>query len=298
MTARHRPRPSPTRWPSLANHSALIVAEQFGTLVALHGDRIDLGLGRAPGTDRAVMAAIRRDAGAETVDQFPNQVLELLAYLGVSEPLESGAGSRIVAVLRNEAHPQPWLLGSSDFSARLAGAPDLPFAFAHHFAGGEHTPLAFELYRRSFTPSTVLDEPRAMVAVAALVADDAATARRLRLPQSLLQLRMRRGQPPARVPSQEEADSYPWAVAEDAFVDQRLADQAVGDLDHVRAGVAALVDATGANEVMVVPQGTSVEQRLRTVRELVPANGAEPDMGQSAATSWAASGELSPTSQR
>ncbi|CAN5285929.1 LLM class flavin-dependent oxidoreductase [soil metagenome] len=254
----------------LPNHSSLVVAEQFGTLVALYGDRIDLGLGRAAGTDPLVSATIRRTTGIETVDDFPQQVIELLAYFGTIPPLEGGQGSRIVAVPGLGDAPELWLLGSSDFSARLAGMMGLPFAFAHHFAGGDTTPLAFELYRDAFTPSVVLREPHSMVAVATAVADTAEEARRLMLPQSLLQIRMRTGQLPRRIPTMAEAEAYPWTDAENAFVDERLAQQAVGTLDHVRGRIDALVAATGADEVITVPQGPSVDHRLRTVSDLAP----------------------------
>jgi luciferase family oxidoreductase group 1 len=251
----------------LPNHSSLVVAEQFGTLVALHGDRIDLGLGRAAGTDPLVSATIRRSTGAETVDDFPQQVIELLAYFGTIAALEGGQGSRIMAVPGMGDSPELWLLGSSDFSARLAGMMGLPFAFAHHFAGGDTTPVAFEIYREAFTPSVVLSEPHAMVAVTALVAESAEQARRLALPQSLQMIRLRSGQP-TRVPTLEQALAHPWTAGENAFVDQRLAHQAVGTLDHVRSRIDALVASTLADEVIIVPQGPTLDIRLHTVRAL------------------------------
>lgn len=251
----------------LPNHSSLVVAEQFGTLVALYGDRIDLGLGRAAGTDPLVSSAIRRNVGIETVDDFPQQVIELLAYFGTIPPLEGGQGSRIMAIPGMGDSPELWLLGSSDFSARLAGMMGLPFAFAHHFAGGDATPLAFEIYRDAFRPSVVLDRPHSMVAVTALVADSADEARRLALPQALQMIRLRSGHP-TRVPSLADALAHPWTDAENAFVDQRLAHQAIGTLEHVRRRIEALVASTLADEVIVVPQGPGVDERLRTVREL------------------------------
>ncbi len=253
----------------LPNHSSLVVAEQFGTLVALHGDRIDLGLGRAAGTDPLVSATIRRNVGIETVDDFPQQVIELLAYFGTIPALETGQGSRIMAVPGMGDAPQLWLLGSSDFSARLAGMMGLPFAFAHHFAGGDGTPLAFELYREAFRPSVVLSEPHAMVSVTTLVADTSDQARRLALPQALQMIRLRSGLP-TRVPSLEDALAHPWTDAENAFVDQRLESQAIGTVAHVRERIDALVAATGADEVIVVPQGATRDVRLRTLRELAP----------------------------
>lgn len=252
----------------LPNHSSLVVAEQFGTLVALHGDRIDLGLGRAAGTDPVVSAAIRRHAGVESVDDFPQQVIELLAHFGTIQPLETGEGSRIVAFPGLGDAPQPWLLGSSDFSARLAGMMGLPFAFAHHFAGGAMTATAFEIYRRAFTPSVVLREPHSMIAVATVVGESAEHARRLALPQALIQLRMRTGQPLGRIPSLEEAEAHPWSDGERAWVDERLALQAVGTREVVRARLDELLAQTGADEIVLAPQGVEREHRIATLEAL------------------------------
>jgi alkanesulfonate monooxygenase SsuD/methylene tetrahydromethanopterin reductase-like flavin-dependent oxidoreductase (luciferase family) len=228
----------------LPNHSSLVIAEQFGTLSALHGDRIDLGLGRAPGTDQLTSSVLRRGAGADSVDDFPNQVVELLAWFGTIPPLESGIGSRVVAV------------------------PGLGFAFAHHFAGGPNTIRAFDLYRSSFTPSVILREPHAMVSVSALVADDRADAERLALPNALTFVRMRQGARPARIPSLAEAQGYPWSSAELEWVAERNSHQAVGDLAHVSQRIAELVNVTGADEVILAPQGPDLETKLRTLRDL------------------------------
>jgi luciferase family oxidoreductase group 1 len=252
----------------LPNHSSLVVAEQFGTLVALHGDRIDLGLGRAPGTDPLTSSVLRRGGGQESVDDFPNQVIELLAWFGTIPPLENGIGSRVVAVPGLGDSPELWLLGSSDFSAQLAGLMGLPFAFAHHFAGGPNTRVAFDAYRASFTPSVVLREPHAMIAVSALVADDAAEAERLMLPGSLAFVRMRQGARPSRIPTLAEAESHEWTDAERAWVADRNSQQAIGDIDHVKQRVADLVEATGVQEAIIVPQGPDLETKLRTLREL------------------------------
>ncbi len=252
----------------LPNHSSLVIAEQFGTLVALHGDRIDLGLGRAPGTDQLTSAILRRGAGAESVDDFPNQVLELLAWFGTIPPLDNGIGSRVVATPGLGDSPEMWLLGSSDFSARLAGLMGLPFAFAHHFAGGPNTVHAFEVYRSSFTPSVILREPHSMVAVSSLVADSTAEAERLALPNALMFVRMRQGLRPGRVPTMADAEAHPWSPAERAWVAERNSHQAIGDLAHATARIDALVAATGADEVIVVPQGPDLEVKARTLREL------------------------------
>jgi luciferase family oxidoreductase group 1 len=252
----------------LPNHSSLVVAEQFGTLVALHGDRIDLGLGRAPGTDQLTASILRRNLGTETVDDFPNQVIELLAFFGTIPPLENGLGAQPAAHPGLGDPPQLWLLGSSGFSARLAGMLGLPFAFAHHFAGGDNTPLAFQLYRDNFEPSAVLDEPHSMVAVAALIGDTQAEADRLALPNGLYFSRMRAGSRPGRIPTLAEAEAYDWSVAELEFVRERNAQQAVGDLDHVTARLEALAESTKADEIIVVPQGPDLQTKLRTLRDL------------------------------
>jgi len=252
----------------LPNHSSLVVAEQFGTLVALHGDRIDLGLGRAPGSDPVTSAAIRRNVGAESVDDFPQQVIELLAYFGTIPALESGEGSRVVAVPGLGDSPDLWLLGSSDFSARLAGAMGMPFAFAHHFAGGRNTPVVFDIYRNAFSPSVVLTEPHSMLAVATTVGEDRQDARRQLLPSTLQQLRMRQGIRPGRVPTIEEALAYEWTESDNAFLDERIAQQAVGDRDTVLGRIDTLARVTGADEVIVVPQAPTLDARLRTLRAL------------------------------
>jgi luciferase family oxidoreductase group 1 len=165
--------------------------------------------------------------------------------------------------------PQLWLLGSSDFSARLAGLMGLPFAFAHHFAGGPNTRVAFEVYRQNFTPSVVLAEPHSMVAVAALVADSADEAERLALPNGLSFVRMRKGERPGRIPTLEEAEKYPWSAAEREWVAERNSQQAIGDLAHTKRRIDDLVTATGADEVIVVPQGPDLDTKVRTLRDLV-----------------------------
>lgn len=252
----------------LPNHSSLVIAEQFGTLVALYGDRIDLGLGRAPGSDGLTSSVLRRGAGPDSVDDFPQQVIELLAWFGTIPPLDNGIGSRITATPGLGDAPELWLLGSSDFSARLAGLMGLPFTFAHHFAGGPNTLRAFEMYRSSFTPSVILTEPHAMVSVSALVADTTAEAERLAQPNALMFLRMRQGGRPDRIPSLAEAEAHPWSAAELDWVAERNSHQAIGDLALVTSRIDDLVAATGADEVIVVPQGPDLQSKTRTLREL------------------------------
>ncbi|MDM4764104.1 LLM class flavin-dependent oxidoreductase [Galbitalea sp. SE-J8] len=251
----------------LPNHSSLVIAEQFGTLVSLYGDRIDLGLGRAPGTDQFTASVLRRGSVDETAQDFPNQVLELFAWFGMAPPLDNGIGSRIVATPGAGAAPEIWLLGSSGFSAQLAGILGVRFAFAHHFAGGDQTPAAFELYRERFEPSAWLDAPHSGVAVAVALGETDEEARRRTLPQQLSMIRLRSGAP-GRTPTAEEADAHPWTDAELAFVASRNASQAVGTLSAVEGRIRSLVGETGADEVIVVPQGADTAQKVSTLEAL------------------------------
>ena len=195
-------------------------------------------------------------------------MVELLAWFGTIPPLENGIGSRVVAIPGLGDSPELWLLGSSDFSARLAGMLGLPYAFAHHFAGGTNTPQAFQLYREHFKPSVVLQQPHSMVAVAAVVAESTAEAERLNLPNALSFVKMRQGARPSRIPTLAEAEAHPWTEAETAWVTERNRQQAIGDLEHARARIHELVAATGADEVIVVPQGPDLATKLHTLREL------------------------------
>lgn len=251
----------------LPNHSSLVIAEQFGTLVSLYGDRIDLGLGRAPGTDGFTAQVLRRGSVDETAEDFPNQVVELFAWFGMSAPLDNGVGSRIVATPGAGNAPEIWLLGSSGFSAQLAGILGVRFAFAHHFAGGEGTPTAFQLYRDRFEPSPWLDAPHSAVAVAVALGQTEEEARRMTLPQQLSMIRLRSGNP-GRTPTMDEADAHAWTDAELAFVEMRNATQAVGTLPVVRERIDALVADTAADEVIVVPQGADTATKIATLEAL------------------------------
>ena len=167
-----------------------------------------------------------------------------------------------------------WLLGSSGYSAQLAGLLGLPFAFAHHFSS-ENTLPALELYRRTFRPSEVLDEPYALIAAAVLCAPDDAEAQRLALPSALQFLQLRLGRP-GPVPTPEEAAAYPYTAEERTFVDERLAGQVIGSPQTVRAGVTDLVGTTGVDELMVVTNTHDGADRLRSYRLLAEALDATP----------------------
>ena len=177
----------------LPNHVSLVVAEQFGTLEALHPGRIDLGIGRAPGTDQVTAAALRRSPEALSADDFPDQLVDLLSFFTGRWP-EDHPFSRITAVPGLGHQPALWLLGSSGYSAQVAGLFGLPFAFAHHFSPANTLP-ALALYRSHFRPSETLDRPHAMVAAAVVCADTDERARWLAGSGALSFLRLRAGRP-------------------------------------------------------------------------------------------------------
>jgi luciferase family oxidoreductase group 1 len=225
----------------LPNHAPLVVAEQFGTLAALHPDRIDLGIGRAPGTDQATAYALRRSPDL-SADAFPEDLSQLRAFLDGTYP-------RIRAVPAPERPPQVWLLGSSGYSAQLAGVLGLPFAFAHHFSA-RFTDPALELYRSSFQPADTLTAPYAMVTAAVFAADTDEEARRLAAPQGLSILRLRSGRPgPLATP--EEALAYDYSPQEREAIESFTESHIVGGPDTVRKGLQALLERTRPQELMV-----------------------------------------------
>ncbi|MFJ2033678.1 LLM class flavin-dependent oxidoreductase [Streptosporangium sp. NPDC087985] len=245
----------------LPNHAPLIVAEQFGTLHALHPGRIDLGLGRAPGTDPATARALRRH-GLDA-DDFPEQLAELTAFLDdafpAGHPLE-----KVVAIPRSPETGRPpiWLLGSSGFSAQLAGLLGLPFAFAHHFSAANTVP-ALDLYRSSFQPSAVLDRPYAMIGVSAVAAETSEQALRLARSGGLSMLRLRRGAPQP-TPTPEEAETYAYSPVEQDFLDDYLSKVVYGDTVRVRAGLEELRKRTEADELMITTMVHSPLDRIRS----------------------------------
>ncbi|MFJ3924861.1 LLM class flavin-dependent oxidoreductase [Streptomyces sp. NPDC090022] len=259
----------------LPNHAPLAVAEQFGTLEALAPGRVDLGLGRAPGTDGRTALALRGPGRLdEAAEEFPRQLAELTRFLDDDFP-DGHPYARVHAVpgpvQGPAARPPLWLLGSSGFSARLAGQLGLPFAYAHHFSAAGTVP-ALELYRDSFRPSAVLDEPYAVIGVAALAAEDAATARAQVLTGALSMLRLRSGRP-GLVPTPEEAAAYPYTPLEREFVDGWLATIVHGTPDEVRSGLDDLAKRTGADELMLTTNAHSGAARLRSYELVADAYG-------------------------
>lgn len=238
----------------LPNHQPLVIAEQFGMLEALHPGRIDLGIGRAPGTDQITAYALRRNLDP-AADDLPTQLAELRAFF-------AGRVPRIRATPGEGYEPQLWLLGSSDFSARLAGELGLPFSFAHHFMP-QNTMAALDVYRRSFRASPTLEAPHAMIAVQAICADTDEEARRIAAPGGLSFLRLRSGRP-GTFPSPEEAAAQDHTPAEQAFIDRWLASHVIGSPATVRDGLLDLQARTGVQEVMITTMVFDHADRIRS----------------------------------
>jgi len=239
----------------LPNHAPLQVAEQFGTLDALYPGRIDLGLGRAPGTDQATARALRRYF--DSADAFPADVQELLHFFEPARP-----GQPVRAVPGAGADVPVWLLGSSLFSARLSAALGLPFAFASHFA-----PAAMEeavaVYRREFRPSKRLQAPYAMLAINVVAADTEAEARRLFTTQQQAFVLLRRGQPGLVPPPIDDIESF-WSPAEKAMVEHALGCAVIGDPEQVRDGLRAFVDRHRPDELMLTANIFDHAARVRS----------------------------------
>ena len=245
----------------LPNHAPLVVAEQFGMLEALHPGRIDLGIGRAPGTDQITAAALRRSAAPLSDEDFPRQLAELIGYFK-GEFSERDPYRHVKAVPGNGDMPEIWLLGSSGYSAQLAGMLGLRFSFAHHFMP-RNTDAALELYRTHFHPSEYLSEPYVMVAVAALCAADDERARWLSGPARLSMARLRAGRP-TRFPTPEEAAAHEFSADEERSVSGLSGSAAIGGPDTVRERLDALARRTGADELMITTMVHDHADRIRS----------------------------------
>ena len=240
----------------MPNHSPLVIAEQFGTLAALFPGRIDLGLGRAPGTDQPTARALRRGA-RDVSDSFPQDVAELQAYFQPAVP-----GQVVTAVPGAGTEVPIWILGSSLFGAQLAAAFGLPFAFASHFAP-DHLEEALALYRNSFQPSAKLAKPYAMAAIGVVAADTDAAAARLAtsLQQSFVLLR--RGAPAPLPPPVDSMDGF-WNPMEKAGVEHAFSEAVIGSPETVQRGLAAFIRRTRVDELMVTAAIHDQSARLRS----------------------------------
>jgi luciferase family oxidoreductase group 1 len=244
----------------LPNHAPLVVAEQFGTLEAIYPERIDLGLGRAPGGDAQTMRALRRDLG-QTGDDFPALLAELQSYLGPEKP------SQIVKAIPGQGSNVPiTLLGSSGFSARLAAKLGLPFAFAAHFAP-DYLYAAARLYRGEFRPSEKMSAPHLMVAIPVIAAETDAAARRWFTSAQQRFLRLIRNQPVELLPPVESMEPL-WREFEREAVEARLAAAVVGSEATVKQGLERLVGDTEADEIIVVTDTYEHQDRLESYRRV------------------------------
>ncbi|MCK0538098.1 LLM class flavin-dependent oxidoreductase [Alcanivorax quisquiliarum] len=240
----------------LPNHSPLVIAEQFGTLAHLYPGRIDLGLGRAPGTDQSTLRALRRTPA--TSDRFPEDVLELQALLAPALP-----GQNIRAIPGEGTQVPLWILGSSTFGAALAAELGLPYAFASHFAPQQLMP-ALEVYRSRFKPSAQLQAPHAMVGVNIIAADTDDEARRLATTQQMSFANLLRGARGLSQPPIDDIEQY-WSPREKMQASQMLACSIIGSPQTVRAGIDSLVAQTGADELIVVADIYDHQARLHSL---------------------------------
>jgi luciferase family oxidoreductase group 1 len=246
----------------LPNHSPLVIAEQFGTLAALHPGRIDLGLGRAPGTDQQTMHALRQ--AHASADSFPHDVLELQAYLGDPQP-----GQVVHAVPGSGSHVPLWILGSSLYGAQLAAMLGLPYAFASHFAPDALLP-ALEVYRAQFRPSAQLDRPYAMVAANVIVADSDDEARRLFTSVQQAFTNMVRNTRGRLQPPIDDIEAY-WSPAEKAHVERMLRRSFVGTAATVAEELGDYVGETDADELIVASAIYDHVARVRSYELLADA---------------------------
>jgi luciferase family oxidoreductase group 1 len=254
----------------LPNHAPLMVAEQFGTLAALYPGRIDLGLGRAPGTDHLTMQALRRYH--DSVDQFPRDVQELQSYFQPAVP-----GQAVQAVPGAGLEVPIWLLGSSLFSAQLAAALGLPFAFASHFAP-DHLMQALDVYRSRFRPSEALRQPYCMAAIPMYAADSDEQARFLMSSVQQQFIALRRGAPGPLKPPVENIEAH-FSAAELTAAAHALGEAVVGGPATVQSGIEAFIKRTGVNEIMFSSHIFDHQQRLQSVSLAAAACAAIPTPG-------------------
>lgn len=247
----------------LPNHAPLVIAEQFGTLESLFPGRIDLGLGRAPGTDQRTARALRRSlAGSD--DTFPQDVVELQSYFQPIVPSQTVRGQMVRAVPGAGLNVPIWLLGSSLFSAQLAAQLGLPFAFASHFAP-DYLMRALEVYRAGFQPSASLAKPHAMAGFNVFAAATDREARRLFTSLQQQFINLRRGTPGPLPPPRDSMDGY-WSLMEQQMVEHSLALSVVGSPATVERGLKEFIEATGVDEVMVAGQIYDHQARLNSFK--------------------------------
>ena len=250
----------------LPNHSPLVIAEQFGTLASLYPDRIDLGVGRAPGSDQATARALRRTLDGE-IDAFPQDVMELINYFGPGAP-----NQRIFAVPGVGTEVPVWILGSSTYGAQLAAAFGLPYAFASHFAP-DQMGEAIDIYRQRFRPSAYLAKPHLMLGLGAFAAATDEEAQYLFTSQMQAFANLRRGRP-GPLPRPVENIAQHLSPAELAMVEHSLACRVVGSPETIRRGLERIIQQTGADELMVTGAIHDHHARLRSFEIVAEAHAA------------------------
>ena len=254
----------------LPNHSALKVAESFRLLEALHKGRIDLGIGRAPGTDSRTALALRRSKDSLWADDFPQQLEELLAFSGERGGFPADHPfRRVKATPFDVPLPPLWLLGSSDYSAQAAASLGVGFAFAHHINPGFAIP-AIRLYREQFTPSEHLQQPRVILTTSVVCAETEEQAEELAEPMALAWVRMRKGQS-GPLPSLEEARAYPYTAAEREVMYEYRSRQTLGNPAQVRERLTAILNETEADELMITTNVYAYEDRAKSYTLLAEA---------------------------
>jgi luciferase family oxidoreductase group 1 len=247
----------------LPNHAPYVIAEQFGTLATLFPGRIDLGLGRAPGTDQMTLRALRRDPSNS--DRFPQDVLELQAFLGAVQP-----GQKIEAVPGSDTNVPLWILGSSLFGAQLAAELGLPYGFASHFAP-QALDMALRIYRERFKPSAQLSAPYVLVGINVVAAQSDEEARRLATSQQMSFADIFRGARNLMQPPIDDIESY-WSPHEKAQASQMLTCSVIGSPETVRNGIQSMIDRTNADELMIVSDIFDPEKRLRSFEIIADVN--------------------------
>ena len=259
----------------LPNHPPLVIAEQFAMLEALHPGRVDLGIGRAPGADQATAAALRRTVEGLGAEDFPAELMDVLHLLGQlpAGRAPSGAASRLTATPAPAGTPEVWLLGSSTFSAQLAGELGLPFSYAHHFGTGITTQAA-EVYRASFRPSAVLDAPHLMVSASVIVAESDERAEWLAGPSKVMALRLRTRGALAPIETPEDAEQLLATIDPDQareFFARVAGTQIATTADRAAERLRELVARTGADELIVTGTTHAVADRVSTLEALAAA---------------------------
>lgn len=251
----------------LPNHAPFVVAEQFALLEALQPGRVDLGIGRAPGTDQMTAMALRRQTDGLGVEEFPQHVLEVLALLGDNR--NPDRVMRLAATPAPSSFPEVWLLGSSGYSAQLAGMLGLRYSYAHHF-GNEDPAAVMRLYRSNFQPSQALAEPYAMLATSALTAETEEEAQYLAGPARVMALSLRSGRP-APIVSPEEAAKRVFTDQEQLMLEHLPAIKAVGTPEQVGTRLRELVELTDAQELMITGTTYDVDSRVNSLAHLAAA---------------------------